>query len=95
MRGRPELDSLLPPFTAGTTLAQPPRSPRVRRWLRPGGAFLAIVGRGHWTALESYLVAPMFWDHADTAAYLERLRDVGLAPVWDRFIPEGSSGWMV
>jgi len=66
--------------------------PRVRRWLRPGGAFLAIVGHGRWTGLESYLGAPMFWDHADTAAYLEWLRDVGLAPVWDRFIPEGSSG---
>ena len=34
----------------------------------------------------------MFWDHADAATYLVWLREAGLEPVWDRFVPEGDSG---
>lgn len=35
---------------------------------------------------------PMFWDHADTATYLEWLRIAGLHPLWDRLVPEGAAG---
>lgn len=66
--------------------------PRIHGWLRPGGYFLAIVGHGRWTGLENYLGAPMFWDHADSATYLDLLTESGLAPIWDRFVPEGDSG---
>ena len=66
--------------------------PRIRRWLRPDGIFLAIVGHGRWTGIEDYLGAPMFWDHADTASHLDWLRQARLLPAWDRFIPEGASG---
>jgi len=66
--------------------------PRIRRWLRRDGVFLAIVGRERWTGIEGYLGAAMFWDHADTATYLEWLRQAGLSPVWNRFVPEGPNG---
>lgn len=66
--------------------------PRIRRWLREGGLFLAILGDGRWTGTEQYLGAPMFWDHADTATYLDWLREAGFVPIWHRFVPEGDSG---
>ena len=66
--------------------------PRIRSWLRPGGYFLAIVGAQRWTGIESYLGADMFWDHADTATYLRWLQAAQLQPIWDRFVPEGSTG---
>ncbi len=66
--------------------------PRIRGWLRPGGYLLAITGAARWTGTEPYLGADMFWDHADTAAYLGWLQAAGLAPVWHRYIPEGSGG---
>ena len=65
---------------------------KIRRWLRPGGHFLAIVGFERWTGVEDYLGAAMFWDHADRATYLTWLAEVRLAPIWDRFVPEGSAG---
>jgi SAM-dependent methyltransferase len=66
--------------------------PRIRGWLRPGGYFLAIVGAGQWTGTEPFLGAEMFWDHADTASYLEWLRAARLEPRWDRYVPEGTGG---
>jgi SAM-dependent methyltransferase len=66
--------------------------PRIRRWLRPGGYLLAIVGHQRWTGVEDYLGAPMFWDHADRDTYLDWLREAGLNPLWNRFVPEGSAG---
>ena len=70
---------------------QQPLFPRIRRWLRPGGLFLAIVGAQRWTGTEPYLGADMFWDHADAGTYLDWFLAAGLAPVWHRFIPEGTS----
>jgi trans-aconitate methyltransferase len=66
--------------------------PRIRDWIRPGGYFLAIVGADWWTGTEDYLGADMFWEHADTATYRRWLQAAGLTPIWDRYIPEGSSG---
>jgi cyclopropane fatty-acyl-phospholipid synthase-like methyltransferase len=66
--------------------------PRIRVWLRQGGFFLAIVGAGRWTGTETYLGADMFWDHADTGAYLRWFQAAGLVPIWHRFIPEGAVG---
>ena len=65
--------------------------PRIRRWLRPGGHFLATVGADRWTGTEQYLGATMFWDHADTDTYLHWLEAAGLAQIWHRRIPEGES----
>ncbi len=66
--------------------------PKIRRWLRPGGYLLAIVGSERWTGIEDHLGAPMFWDHADRDTYLAWLTETGLAPLWHRFVPEGSGG---
>jgi cyclopropane fatty-acyl-phospholipid synthase-like methyltransferase len=66
--------------------------PRMGRWLVPGGFLLAIVGHDRFTGTDEYLGAQMFWDHADTATYLQWLSDAGLNVIWNRFIPEGSSG---
>ena len=65
---------------------------RIRGWLRPGGYLLALVGAAYWTGTEPYLGADMFWDHADTGAYLRWCREARLTPQWHRFIPEGNSG---
>jgi cyclopropane fatty-acyl-phospholipid synthase-like methyltransferase len=66
--------------------------PRIRRWLRPHGVFLGIVGLDHWRGVEEYLGAPMFWEHADTQTYLDWLAGSGLQPLWHRFVPEGAVG---
>ncbi len=66
--------------------------PKIRRWLRRGGYLLAIVGFERWTGIEDYFGAAMFWDHADRDTYLAWLTEAGLAPVWDRFVPEGNVG---
>src|SRR6266480_3477717 len=66
--------------------------PRIRRWLRPGGLLLAIVGQHKWTGIEDYLGAAMFWEHADVATYLDWMQGAALKPIWNRFIPEGTSG---
>jgi SAM-dependent methyltransferase len=66
--------------------------PRIRSWLRPGGYLLAITGAQRWTGTEPYLGASMFWDHADTATYLDWLTAAQLTPIWHRYIPEGTSG---
>jgi hypothetical protein len=66
--------------------------PRIRSWLRPGGYMLAITGADRWTGTDDYLGAQMFWDHADTAAYLRWLTAARLEPLWHRHITEGSSG---
>jgi SAM-dependent methyltransferase len=66
--------------------------PKIRRWLRPGGYLLAIVGSERWTGIEDYLGAEMFWDHADRETYLSWLTEARLAPLWDRFVPEGAAG---
>jgi len=66
--------------------------PRIHGWLRPGGYLLAIVGAGWWAGTEPFLGAEMFWDHADTASYLDWLRGTRLEPRWDRYVPEGTGG---
>ena len=66
--------------------------PRIRRWLRPDGLFLAIVGAQPWTGTEQFLGADMFWEHAGVDSYRSWLADAGLIPLWDRFVPEGNSG---
>jgi hypothetical protein len=66
--------------------------PRIRSWLAEGGFLLAIVGAAWWTGTESYLGTDMFWDHADTGAYLRWFREAGLVPRWHRYIPEGNTG---
>ena len=65
---------------------------KIRLWLRPGGYLLAIVGSQRWTGIEDYFGAAMFWDHADRDTYLAWLKAADLAPVWDRFVPEGNAG---
>lgn len=66
--------------------------PRIRAWLRPGGYLLAVTGAAWWTGTEDFLGADMFWDHADTGAYLRWFGAAGLTPVWHRFVPEGNAG---
>lgn len=34
--------------------------PRIRRWLKPGGYFMAIVGHHRWKGVEEYYGSPMF-----------------------------------
>lgn len=72
---------------------QPLLLSRIRRWLIPGGYFLATVGHTAWTGTEEdWLGAEMYWSHADEATYLEWLDDLGFELRWKRFVPEGDSG---
>lgn len=66
--------------------------PRLVRWLTPDGYLLATLGHEQWTGIEDYLGVPMFWDHPDITTYLLWFEEVGLRPLWHRFIPEGTSG---
>lgn len=66
--------------------------PRVRRWLKPRGYFMAIVGHDRWTGVEEYYGSPMFWDDADDATYLRWFAAAGFEVLSHRFVPEGDSG---
>jgi cyclopropane fatty-acyl-phospholipid synthase-like methyltransferase len=66
--------------------------PRIRDWLRPAGLLLAIVGAQPWTGTEQFHGTEMFWEHAGLGSYLSWLDEAGLAPIWDRYVPEGQSG---
>lgn len=75
---------------------QPPLLRRVRRWLRPGGLFLATVGHGAWTGLEKNWLGveggDMWWSHADADTYRRWFADAGLQVEIETFVPEGAGG---
>ena len=64
----------------------------IRRWLRPGGHLLAIVGARSLTEADDYLGVPMYWSHADAETYRDWLDQAGFQRCWDRFVPEGDGG---
>jgi cyclopropane fatty-acyl-phospholipid synthase-like methyltransferase len=59
--------------------------PRIGRWLRPAGLFLAIVSAQPWGGGGSR-------DRAGASSYLDWLEEAGFTPQWDRFVPEGDGG---
>jgi SAM-dependent methyltransferase len=70
---------------------QPRLLSSIRRWLRPGGRFLAIVGAESWTGVEDDWLgagAPMWWSHEDAATYLRWLDEAGFVVRWSRYVPE-------
>jgi SAM-dependent methyltransferase len=68
----------------------------MRRWLRPGGWLLIIVGSDAWTGTEDDWCdvrgARMYWSHASTATYLRWMESAGFDIGWRRFVPEGDGG---
>ena len=75
---------------------QPPILRDVRRWLRPGGIFLATVGHEEWTGLEHDWLGveggDMWWSHADASTYRRWFSEAGLKVELDTFVPEGTGG---
>lgn len=75
---------------------QPTLLRNVRRWLRPGGLFLATVGHRAWTGLEKDWLGvnggDMWWSHADAETYRQWLADAGLRVELETFVPEGAGG---
>jgi SAM-dependent methyltransferase len=71
-----------------------PLMARIVDWLRPGGVFLAtMLARGEGEVVEQWLGVPMFFSSSDPDADRERLRDAGLAILFDETVvqsePEG------
>ena len=68
----------------------------VRRWLRPGGLFVATVGDRAWTGVEPDWLGvkdgDMWWSHADAETYRRWLADAGLRVELETFVPEGTGG---
>lgn len=75
---------------------QPALLRSVRRWLRPGGAFLATVGHWAWTGRETDWLGvkggDMWWSHADADTYRQWLTEFGLHVELESFVPEGTGG---
>jgi SAM-dependent methyltransferase len=75
---------------------QPALLTNVRRWLRPGGVFLATVGHKAWTGLEKDWLgvrgADMWWSHADAETYRRWLDEAALDIERETFVPEGTGG---
>jgi hypothetical protein len=62
------------------------------RWLRPGGWLLATAGYRAWTGTEDHWLGgdtPMWWSHADAAAYRTWIEHAGLSIVTQDVVPEG------
>jgi SAM-dependent methyltransferase len=68
----------------------------IRRWLRPGGIFLATVGHEAWTGLEHDWLGveggDMWWSHADASTYRRWFSEAGLNVELETFVPEGAGG---
>lgn len=75
---------------------QQPLLKNIYRWLKPGGYIMATVGHSAWTGMETDWLGvqggDMYWSHADSATYLQWLRQAGFQILWARFIPEGDGG---
>jgi ubiquinone/menaquinone biosynthesis C-methylase UbiE len=75
---------------------QPTLLADIRRWLLPGGLFLATVGHQAWTGLEKDWLGvaggDMWWSHADAPTYRRWLADAGLRVELESFVPEGAGG---
>jgi SAM-dependent methyltransferase/GNAT superfamily N-acetyltransferase len=69
---------------------------RIAGWLKPGGLFLATLGRTAWTGTESDWLdvegASMYWSHADAATYRRWLEDAGFVVLLEIFVPEAGGG---
>ncbi len=68
----------------------------VRRWLRPGGLFMATVGHRAWTGLERNWLGvdggDMWWSHADSETYRNWIIQTGFKIEREAFVPEGVGG---
>jgi len=68
----------------------------IRRWLLPGGLFLATVGYQAWTGLEKDWLGiaggDMWWSHADAETYRRWFAEAGLRVELESFVPEGAGG---
>jgi SAM-dependent methyltransferase len=75
---------------------QPALLRSVGQWLRPGGLFLATVGRKVWTGgVKDWLGVnggDMWWSQADAGTYRRWLVDAGLRLELETFVPEGAGG---
>jgi SAM-dependent methyltransferase len=72
---------------------QQPLFRKIFRWLKPGGAFLSVLGWGRWTGkAKDWFGATMFWSHADQETYQRWLQEAGFKIVRKALIKEGKGG---
>jgi SAM-dependent methyltransferase len=78
---------------------QPALFDSMKRWLVPGGFFLASVGYRAWTGTEpdwrGVSGATMYWSHSDGDTYRGWLEERGFEIVEEGFVPENDSGFSV
>jgi hypothetical protein len=68
---------------------------RIRRWLRPEGWFLSVLGHSAFEGWEQGWLGSqveMFWSHADAGTYRRWISSAGFKIVDQRFVPEGEGG---
>jgi SAM-dependent methyltransferase len=67
----------------------------VRRWLRDGGPFLAILPAGPWTGTEENWLGAggmMWWTQERPEVYDAWLAEAGFRRRWRRYVPERDAG---
>jgi SAM-dependent methyltransferase len=76
---------------------QPALLDRVRRWLRPGGLFLATWPIGEWEGEEENWEGwgtPMWWSHYRAEVNLQMLRDAGFEVETEETVTSGGETWL-
>jgi 2-polyprenyl-3-methyl-5-hydroxy-6-metoxy-1,4-benzoquinol methylase len=68
---------------------------RIASWLVPGGVLVATTGYWAWTGTDDNWLdggVPMWWSHADVAAYRSWISRAGFLIEREEFVPEGEGG---
>ncbi len=74
---------------------QPALLRRIRRWLRPAGRLVAIVGWAAWEGIEPDWLGsgtPMFWSHPDVRTFRAWLDEAEFTVTAEEFVPEATGG---
>lgn len=72
-----------------------PTLDRIKRWLAPGGIFMATIGFLEWEGTEDNWLgsgAQMYWSHPDQTEFIRIMTEAGLQLLRTDYVPEGKIG---